>query len=403
MSTAQLLVSTGYPCLKRHSVTGDYYGVKKHEGKIKQIKLRMESGAAISDRKLAEKAVRKWVDELEEGKKTVPRTLAEHFDVFCQANGVPTLAEVAKHEKENEGKKGNDRKRPITPRKKKNLIWALRKIAEYWKKNLDAPISTVRTSEVQAFLNSHRDEFKAASFNELSRQVKNVFQLAVADGAISTNPYEAIDKKQKRRRVKREQDKIPSLEEFENLIATIRKQHCRFEDSNDWAADLAQFLGLAALGEAEANDLRWQNVDFENKELRIRRVKTGEYFTVPMYDYLETFLVAFFEKQGKPTGEKKVFKTATCAKALESACKELKLPHFSPRSLRKMGITRLLRAGMNVKLVAKWQGHQDGGKLILDTYSDVISAGDRDFEQAELAKLKNTGKNEPKKDVVVKG
>jgi hypothetical protein len=27
---------------------------------------------------------------------------------------------------------------------------------------------------------------------------------------------------------------------------------------------------------------------------------------------------------------------------------------------------------VNVKLVSKWQGHQDGGKLILDTYSHVL-------------------------------
>ena len=27
--------------------------------------------------------------------------------------------------------------------------------------------------------------------------------------------------------------------------------------------------------------------------------------------------------------------------------------------------------GTDVKVIASWQGHQDGGKLILDTYSHV--------------------------------
>jgi hypothetical protein len=48
---------------------------------------------------------------------------------------------------------------------------------------------------------------------------------------------------------------------------------------------------------------------------------------------------------------------------------------------------RLLRSGVNVKLVSKWQGHQDGGKLILDTYSDIISDSDKVFERHELEKL----------------
>ena len=68
-------------------------------------------------------------------------------------------------------------------------------------------------------------------------------------------------------------------------------------------------------------------------------------------------------------------------------CCQLGFPHFSPRSLRKFGIVRLLRNGVNVKLVSKWQGHQDGGKLILDTYSDIISDSDKAFERQELEKL----------------
>jgi hypothetical protein len=36
-----------------------------------------------------------------------------------------------------------------------------------------------------------------------------------------------------------------------------------------------------------------------------------------------------------------------------------------------MHITRALEKGVDVKVVALWQGHKDGGKLILDTYSHV--------------------------------
>jgi hypothetical protein len=36
-----------------------------------------------------------------------------------------------------------------------------------------------------------------------------------------------------------------------------------------------------------------------------------------------------------------------------------------------MFITRALEKGIDVKVIAQWQRHKDGGKLILDTYSHV--------------------------------
>jgi hypothetical protein len=40
-------------------------------------------------------------------------------------------------------------------------------------------------------------------------------------------------------------------------------------------------------------------------------------------------------------------------------------------SLRRMFITRAIEFGVDVKVIASWQGHRDGGKLILDTYSHL--------------------------------
>ena len=36
-----------------------------------------------------------------------------------------------------------------------------------------------------------------------------------------------------------------------------------------------------------------------------------------------------------------------------------------------MFITRAIELGVDVKVIAEWQGHRDGGKLILQTYSHV--------------------------------
>jgi hypothetical protein len=39
-----------------------------------------------------------------------------------------------------------------------------------------------------------------------------------------------------------------------------------------------------------------------------------------------------------------------------------------------MFITRAIEKGIDVKVISEWQGHRDGGKLILQTYSHVRAA-----------------------------
>jgi hypothetical protein len=48
---------------------------------------------------------------------------------------------------------------------------------------------------------------------------------------------------------------------------------------------------------------------------------------------------------------------------------------------------RLWKSGVDKKLIAKWQGHQDGGQLILDTYTEVFGSDDEAYEAQQLAKL----------------
>ena len=66
-----------------------------------------------------------------------------------------------------------------------------------------------------------------------------------------------------------------------------------------------------------------------------------------------------------------------------TACRNLKLPSFSARSLRRMFIIDALKKGIAVKRISRWQGHKDGGVLILKTYSEVIEQED-DREAANL-------------------
>jgi integrase len=94
-------------------------------------------------------------------------------------------------------------------------------------------------------------------------------------------------------------------------------------------------------------------------------------FAIPLFPQVRPLLERLCE--GKAHDER-IFKLNNAKKALSGACKRLRFPSFTQRSLRRMFITRAIERGVDVKVIAEWQGHKDGGKLILDTYSHVNRA-----------------------------
>jgi integrase len=91
---------------------------------------------------------------------------------------------------------------------------------------------------------------------------------------------------------------------------------------------------------------------------------------IPIYPQLRPLVEKLCK--GKKHDER-LFSLGQARKALTNACKRLDFPIYTHRSLRRMFITRAIERGVDVKVIADWQGHRDGGKLILQTYSHVRS------------------------------
>jgi integrase len=161
----------------------------------------------------------------------------------------------------------------------------------------------------------------------------------------------------------------PSFEQFKQIVADVRAQQFN-ADAQD-SADFLEFLGLAGLGQAEAGSLTRADVDLAAGQIITYRHKTSTGFAIPIFPQVRALLERLCE--GK-MHDARVFKISDAKKALTGACRRLGYPPFSQRSLRRMFITRAIELGVDVKVVAEWQGHRDGGKLILDTYSHVNRA-----------------------------
>lgn len=355
---AKLSKIPSVPGLYRHD-DGHYYGKIKRDGKISKKALTTENGVRISDRKIAEKALREWVDNFGKPAKVAPPTLGELFTRFVEMKKGKANSTLKKYD------------------------WVLSKFEKGGADFLKTPVDLIKPSELSTFLSKYEKEMKPTTYNELTLTIKQVFDVALMDSIIPANPYSLLPNK--RLKNHRKPADVPTIEQCEAIVESIRTQE--YADTREESADKCEFLHLAALGEAEANYLTWKNVDFENERINAKRIKTGVHFSVPIYPHLKPFLIKLYENQGRPTPETPIFKIKTIKQSLYNACKRLKMTAYSPIDFRKARIVWMIRKGVTVETLAKWQGHNDNGVLIRNTYSWVLDGGQAQFEQEQLAKL----------------
>jgi integrase len=333
------------PCLLRYR-NGTYYARFKSGGK--EIRCSLET----TDRKLAERNLAKKKDDQSQ---------------IDRSQGKLTLAELGERYL-----KTAHHQKPKTIERKTFII---RRIKNDWPTGKLTQVGKIKPSDVDLWLSRYR--FGSASRNLHISCVKELFDSAVRDRIITASPAAHL------RSAKREKPirLTPTFEQFKTIIADVRAQLFN-ADARD-SADFLEFLGLAGLGQAEAGSLTPADVDLVAGQIITYRHKTSTGFAIPIFPQVRALLERLCD--GKAHDER-VFKISDAKKALAGACRRLGYPPFSQRSLRRMFITRAIERGVDVKVIAEWQGHKDGGKLILDTYSHV----NRSHSQ-RMAKLMTDG------------
>ena len=234
------------------------------------------------------------------------------------------------------------------------------RIKSHWPTGKLTQVGKIKPSDVDLWLS--RYHFGSASRNLFISCIKEMFGLALRDRIIAVSPAAHLRYSKREKPIR----PTPTYEQFKAIIADVRAQPFN-ADAQD-SADFLEFLGLAGLGQAEAGSLMRADIDFDAGRLITFRHKTSTGFSVPIFPQLRPLLERLCE--GKANGDC-VFNVRDAKKALAGACHRLGYHSFSQRSLRRMFITRAIEKGVDVKVIAEWQGHRDGGKLILDTYSHV--------------------------------
>lgn len=318
------------PCLYRYR-NGTYYGRFKSGGK--EIRCSLET----TDRKLAERNLARKKEEQSgvdhsRGKLTL--------EALCDR-----YLKTVQHQK------------PKTVERKTFIVG---RIKNDWPTGKLTQVGKIKPSDVDVWLSPYG--FGAASRNLHISCIKEVFDLAVRDRIIAISPVGHLRSARREKPIR----PTPTFEQFKAIVADVRAQ--QFNADPQESADFLEFLGLVGVGQAEASSLKRSDIDLKAGRITTFRQKTATGFSIPIFPQVRALIECLCE--GKSNGDS-IFKIRNAKKALAGACRRLNLPAFTQRALRRMFITRAIEKGIDVKVIAEWQGHKDGGKLILDTYSHL--------------------------------
>ncbi|MBO5334024.1 MAG: tyrosine-type recombinase/integrase [Clostridia bacterium] len=291
-------------------------------------------------------------------------------------------------------------------------------------------ISQVKKSDVKRFYNYLADErgLQASTIDSIHTVLHQVFDLAVDDGYIRSNPSERVLKELKQAHCfQTEKRKALTVAEQELLLDYLRNT----PQYRHWYPIFAVMLGTG-LRVGEATGLRWCDIDLDEGLIDVNhtlvyyshgpqkgcsfnvntpKTKAGER-VVPMLGFVKEAFLEERENQ-KETGIsckasvdgytdfifvnrygdtqhlgtlnkaiRRIIRDCNDAQFEKSENPEVLLPHFSCHTLRHTFTTRMCEAGVNIKVIQDALGHADVSTT-LGIYADVT----KDLRKDEFAGL----------------
>lgn len=217
-----------------------------------------------------------------------------------------------------------------------------------------------------------RQKYSATRFNGAVDVLRKVFSVAIARGLRVNNPAKAIQKVS----VKQKELHLPTHEQFKAMLEIAGKGKKRRE-----AFILIRFLAYTGMRVNEAAQVTAEMVDWNAMEFKLPGsiTKNGLPRRVPIIPEMEP-LLRQLESELKLSPERTVLlPTRTPRRALKSLCELVEVKEITNHDLRHLFATRCIEAGVDVKTIAAWMGHQDGGALLLKTYAHLRNEHSREM------------------------
>ncbi|MBE0557817.1 MAG: site-specific integrase [Proteobacteria bacterium] len=203
---------------------------------------------------------------------------------------------------------------------------------------------------------------------------------------ITRFPFDGI-KKEKHRPARKQ---IPDLADVEKYVETAILECPK---SGRQFADYLRLLMYSGGRETEALSLQWADVNFELCQVHFHRnTKFSRDRHLDFNPKLESHLTEMYERRDRevewlfpsPRPNMQGGRITNFRRTLEKVREKVGV-YLSDHYLRHYFTSQAVMAGVDRLVLAKWLGHQDGGKLIAEVYGHLSS----EYEQKQGAKLSN--------------
>jgi integrase len=336
--------STGISYLVRHS-GGGYYWQAKIEGKSRRGSLRTKSQTVAKARlglELAKARARfeKVAVLSRDGEELV--TVGEWID------------EWVVRETERVGIKDQTRKdyrSKAAALKKSELVGLI--------------VKRVRERELLDWWRAECGRVSPVTANQRLRVLKLVFVMAVKSLGLAVNPAAVL----KRVPVPKKLKRVVEVEVIRAVAASIRRQGKRHSIEAAAMVEVAAFTGMRP---AEVAALSGE--DLQGDWLAVRGGPEGTKNRRERLIPINSALAEVIEREGWRERVGRLFTIASPYRALRAACIRLEFEILTPYDLRHFFATTCIERGVDLATVADWVGHQDGGVLLLKTYTHVRKA-----------------------------
>jgi integrase len=267
----------------------------------------------------------------------------------------------------------------------------------------DTPIADIGYLDVETFISELG--CSAKRINNVLVPMRGVFRLAEKSGIISTNIMKMVEN----RRTEKPQINPMSLDEVNAFLAKVNPYYRPF-------FEVAFFTGMRG---GEMSALKWVNVDFEKKVIRIVETRVygveGMPKTSGSYRYVDILPMTmralkdqaassklkspyvFLNEEGKPIEVETLRKNAW-SKGLKHA----KIPYRPMIQTRHTFATLMILSGENLGWVQKMMGHKSLKMIINNYFSHIPNLTHRDgtlFVQEYEKKFSGDPKRTPESKI----
>ena len=223
------------------------------------------------------------------------------------------------------------------------------------------PLRTIKPSQVTAWLSKHYGDKSASYYNSAFTVIRDALDMAVNDKIMVESPAKGLKyqkRKQPIRRRRHSSSSRSSWPTFARSVSTrMQSRPATSSSFSDWP---------------DSDKLRPRR---SNEAMSIWMPGASSFIATRQMMVLSSRSIRNCGRWWKNSAKAKST-TSVCFRSRKLARRwqtraSGSASHFTHRSLRRMFITRAIEKGVDVKAIAEWQGHRDGGKLILATYSHV--------------------------------